>query len=63
MPTADFARTAELQMCDKCVELDKRIGRLRSIAAQFLDPATVAAAGELIEEMEARKKALHPKQT
>lgn len=49
-------------MCDKCVELDERMGRLRTIAAQSMDAATIAAANELIQEMEARKRAFHPEQ-
>jgi hypothetical protein len=50
-------------MCQKCIELDKRIGRLKRIAAQLLDPATVEAAAQLVAEMEAQKKALHPEQS
>ena len=49
-------------MCEICVELDKRIIRLKRIAAQLLDPETVEAATQLVGEMEARKKALHPDQ-
>jgi hypothetical protein len=36
-------------MCDKCVELGERIGRLRTIATQSMDAATIAAANELIK--------------
>jgi hypothetical protein len=49
-------------MCDKCVELDERIGRLRTIATQSMDAATIAAANELIKEMEARKTEFHAEQ-
>ena len=37
--------------------------RLKRIAAQLLDPATVEAAAQLVAEMEAQKKALHPEQS
>jgi hypothetical protein len=43
-----------------CVEIDKRIDRLRSIARSVEDPETVRSAYTLITEMEARKSALHP---
>jgi hypothetical protein len=49
-------------MCEKCVEIDERIRRLKRIAAQSLDPATLKAANQLIGEMEVLKKALHPEQ-
>jgi hypothetical protein len=47
-------------MCDVCVEIDKRIDRLRSIARSVEDAETVRSAYTLIAEMEARKHALHP---
>ena len=47
-------------MCHVCVEIDKRIDRLRSIARSVEDPETVRSAYTLIAEMEARKDALHP---
>ena len=49
-------------MCEKCIEIDRRIARLKAIATQLLDQATVEAANQLIAEMEAHKKALHPEQ-
>ena len=57
------SRECGSSMCQKCIELDKRIGRLKRIAAQLLDPATVEAAAQLVAEMEAQKKALHPEQS
>jgi hypothetical protein len=47
-------------MCDKCVELDKRIERYRQIRERVLDPAFAAGIGKLIEEAEAQKAELHP---
>ena len=58
-----LSRECGSSMCQKCIELDKRIGRLKRIAAQLLDPATVEAAAQLVAEMEAQKKALHPEQS
>jgi hypothetical protein len=49
-------------MCEKCIEIDARIRRLKRIAGQSLDSATVEAAAQLIGEMEIHKRALHPKQ-
>jgi hypothetical protein len=57
------SRQCGSSMCEKCIEIDKRIARLKAIAAQMLDQATVAAAGQLIAEMEDHKKALHPEQS
>jgi hypothetical protein len=49
-------------MCEKCIEIDERIRRLKRIAEQVQDPATLEAASQLIGEMEILKKALHPEQ-
>ena len=46
-------------MCDKCTELDRKIGHLRRMMAQIADAQTLAAATALIDEIEARKTALH----
>ena len=46
-------------MCDKCLEVDRRIGLLKRMIEQLVDPATLEAANKLIEEMEATKP-LHP---
>lgn len=51
----------ELGMCEKCAEIDRRIGHIRTMIANLAAPDTVAAANKLIEEMEARKAQLHPK--
>jgi hypothetical protein len=47
-------------MCDKCVELDKKIGRYRRILPLIGDQVTVDRTKELIAELLAEKAALHP---
>jgi hypothetical protein len=49
-------------MCDKCTEIDRRIGHLRTMVAQLTDQKTVEAANKMIEEMQAQKAALHSEQ-
>ena len=50
-------------MCEKCVELDKRIVRYRRLMQLVGDKITVDRANELIAELEAQKIALHPEQS
>jgi hypothetical protein len=47
-------------MCDRCAELDRRIGHLNRMVEQLRDPRTTDAANKMIEEMEAEKGKLHP---
>ena len=47
-------------MCEKCAEIDRRIGHMKSMIEHFADQQTVAAANALIEEMKAEKAKLHP---
>ena len=47
-------------MCEKCVELDEKIARIRRLANPVLDQLTQVRFASLIEECEAQKKALHP---
>jgi hypothetical protein len=47
-------------MCEKCLETDRRIERLKSIAARLTDQQTVEGAAVLVVELEAKKAALHP---
>ena len=49
-------------MCDKCVELDKKIEHYRRLVAQVTDQLTTERVGKLIETMEAQKVAFHPEQ-
>jgi hypothetical protein len=53
-------KCGELRMCEKCVEIDRRIALLKKMIEQLADPATVETANKMIEEMEARKVQLHP---
>ena len=46
-------------MCEKCDEIDRRVGLLRKMMEQLVDPGTLEAATNLIEEMEATMP-LHP---
>jgi len=46
-------------MCDKCLEVDRRIGLLKKMIEHLADPGTIEAANKLIEQMEATKP-LHP---
>jgi hypothetical protein len=47
-------------MCDKCIELDRKINRYRQITERVLDPLLTEGVGKLIEQVEAEKAALHP---
>jgi hypothetical protein len=47
-------------MCEKCVELDKKIEQYRALARKVTNQPTLDAIAVLIKKMEARKAALHP---
>lgn len=49
-------------MCEKCVEIDKKIERYRNILRSIRDEATVDGTMKLIADLEAQKAALHPQQ-
>jgi len=49
-------------MCEKCLELDKKIDHYGRLASSIMDPRTVDGINDLIEKMKAEKVALHPKQ-
>ena len=49
-------------MCDKCVEIDKRIEPLKFIAARTLDRPTLDGIDKLLAKLEAEKIELHPEQ-
>jgi hypothetical protein len=57
---ANYARNADPGMCDKCIELDKKIEHYRQLAERVRDPLLTEGVGQLIEGMEAQKAALHP---
>jgi hypothetical protein len=49
-------------MCDKCVELDKKIERYRRVSASIADQITIDRIKALIEELQMQKVELHPEQ-
>ena len=49
-------------MCNKCQELEKKIERLRRLAASINDQLTIDSINHLIKKTEAKKAALHPEQ-
>jgi hypothetical protein len=49
-------------MCDKCIELDKKIEHYRQLAERVRDPLLTEGVGKLTEEMKAQKAAFHPEQ-
>jgi hypothetical protein len=59
MTVAPFRRSSGVLMCDKCAELDRKIGRYRQILERVLDAQVTEGVGKLIEAAEAEKAALH----
>ena len=49
-------------MCDKCVELDRKIEHYRHLSSRITDQPMLDGIEELIERAEAQKAALHPEQ-
>jgi hypothetical protein len=47
-------------MCDKCVELDKKIEHYRRFQRAIDDRQMIDGAEKLIAKLEAEKAALHP---
>lgn len=47
-------------MCEKCVELDKKIEHYQRVILAIGDQLTVERIEELIGELQAQKTALHP---
>jgi hypothetical protein len=56
LPSPDKAVWA---MCDKCVDLDEKIGRYRRMSNSINDQFTIERIRELILDAEAQKAALH----
>jgi hypothetical protein len=50
-------------MCEKCVELDGKIEHYRRMSSRITDQLTRDGIQKLIEQMQARKAALHPEQS
>jgi hypothetical protein len=51
---------AGMPMCDNCVELDEKIEHYERIAASISDQLTIDRIKALVEELRAKKAALHP---
>jgi hypothetical protein len=47
-------------MCEKCVELDKKIERYRRIGLAMTDELTIDRIKELVADMSAQKVKFHP---
>lgn len=57
-----FRLTKATVMCDKCVELDKKIDHYRRLSSSIIDQRTVDGIDGLIEKMKDEKAALHTDQ-
>jgi hypothetical protein len=53
---------AELTMCDKCIQLDKKIEHYERLASGIADELTRERLRNSVQEMRAQKTALHPEQ-
>jgi hypothetical protein len=51
-----------IAMCEKCVELDKKIEHYRHMASRITDQPMLDGIKELTERLQAQKAALHPEQ-
>ena len=49
-------------MCERCVEIDKKIEHYRFMASRMTDQPTLDGIKKLIEDMKAERTALHPEQ-
>jgi hypothetical protein len=49
-------------MCDKCIQLDKKIEHYERLAGGITDELVLERLRELVREMRAQKTALHPEQ-
>jgi hypothetical protein len=47
-------------MCDKCIQLDKKIEHSERLASGVADELTLERIRELVWEMKAQKAAFHP---
>lgn len=50
-------------MCEKCLEIDGKIAHYREAAATGQDRLTILSVEELVKDLEAQKRALHPDET
>ena len=49
-------------MCDKCIELDKKLEQYRRLASSIADQLTIDRINKLIKDTVAEKAKLHPDQ-
>jgi hypothetical protein len=49
-------------MCDKCVELDKKLEQYRRITSSIRDELTIERINKAIEDAVAEKAKLHPEE-
>jgi N12 class adenine-specific DNA methylase len=49
-------------ICDKCVEIDRKIWHFKDLVRTILDPQTLDGIAALIAELEAQKADLHPEE-
>jgi hypothetical protein len=47
-------------MCEKCVELDKKIEHYRQLSRWITDQQTIEQFGLFVEKLRAEKAGLHP---
>ena len=47
-------------MCSDCIQIDRKIEHLRTLALRVSDQQTLNGIADLIAELEAKKVALHP---
>ena len=50
-------------MCDRCVELDRKIAHYQRLASRITDQGLLDGIRELSERAKVDKAALHPEQT
>jgi hypothetical protein len=50
-------------MCEKCIEIDRKIARLKDLALLILDQRTIDGIDKLIAEQKAQKIELHPEKS
>jgi hypothetical protein len=53
-------RECGTHMCDKCIQLDKKIEHNERLASGMADELTLERIRESVQEMRAQKAALHP---
>lgn len=49
-------------MCEKCIEIDRKIDHYKWIATQVYDGPTRRGIDDLIQQHQAEKRALHPEE-